>query len=122
MMSKKLKPCGFFILIDMDEVETMSPGGIELPKSLVDTEQLGFDRGRPLAVGPTAYLAYKGAQDGKTPEERAAIWGYKLGDTVIFQKNAGKLMEHSAEAGREEDYRNKRFIVDSQIMAVEEAE
>lgn len=114
-MTSPIEPCGFYILIKMQEVNDKF-GAIELPQSMIDSEQRGFDKGVVIAVGPTAYLAYKGAQEGETPDDRAAIWGCKPDDTVIFQKNAGKLMENSAQVG-EDEWKHLRLIVDSQIMA-----
>lgn len=112
----KIEPNGFHVLVRMEEVAKQS-GGIILPQSVVDSEQLGYDRGTVVAIGPTAFLAFRGAQEGKTPEERGKIWGFGIGDTIMFHKNAGKLLQNTAQPGQGEDVKYLRLITDQQIMA-----
>ena len=84
----KIKPLGFYVLIEMDEVESVSTGGIVLSADLVSKEQDATATGRVRAIGPTAYVGYPGCEDdpGK--------WGPAVAGTVdegeSYKKNVIK--------------------------------
>lgn len=104
----KIKPLGFYVLIEMEEIETTSAGGIILSESTVNKEQEATDQGWVRAIGPTAYNGYPGCEDEK---DLAGSWGVKIGDKVEYRKYEGK--RSSAEG-----YENYRYINDSHIIGV----
>lgn len=109
----KAKPLGFYILIELEEVETVSDGGILLPKDLTDKEQVAESTGRIVSIGPLAYVNWPGCdQEGKKPSE---CWGIKVGDLVEFKKYDGVKTQLA-------DHDNYRYIPDSHIVGVLEGE
>ncbi len=103
-----IEPTGFHVLVEMDVVEETTESGIIVAtKTENKREQGGCDIGRVIAIGPTAHLGYEGI-NGETPKERAAQWGYKVGDRVLFERYAGKLLDI-------EGFENHRVITDSNI-------
>jgi len=114
----KIKPLGFYVLIEMVNVEKTSEGGIVLPDELVNKEQSAVDIGYVRAIGPTAFAGYPGCEpenagldaDGdqiiKQPHQ---LWGLELGQKIEYRKFEGK---GSAVPGHE----NYRYIPDSHII------
>ena len=103
----KIKPLGFYVLIEMEEVEATSEGGIILSESSVAKEQEGTDKGWVRAFGPTAYAGYPGCDvDEKSPED---AWGISVGDKVEYRRYEGKRSSVSG-------YDNYRYIPDSHII------
>ena len=100
----KITPCGFQVLIEMEEVKNISDGGIVLATSKEHSRETeGHDVGRVVEFGP---LAYKGF-GCDTPLD----WGVKEGDLVEFRRYDGKRPRH--------DYENRyRCIVDSDVLMV----
>ena len=110
-----IRPAGHYILIEMAEVsEEVTDGALAGFKLRSDfeqkREQSGHDIGTVVAIGPLAYVGFDGCE-GATGEERAASWGFKVGDTVEFLRYEGKLLEHP-------DYPNHRIIPDDKILMV----
>jgi len=104
----KIKPCGFHVLIEMEEVERVSDGGIIThTRAEYEREQNGHDVGRIIAFGPTAFVGF----GCKSPEE----WGCTLGDLVEFQRYDGKIPRHDTEM-------KYRCVNDSDIIMVIEDE
>ena len=65
----KIKPLGFYVLIEMVTVEEKSSGGIVLPSDLVNKEQDATDVGYVRAIGPTAFAGYPGCEEeNKEPQ------------------------------------------------------
>ena len=97
-----IQPCEFNVLIAPEEVEEKTAGGIILPDTSKETEQLAAMRGRLVAV------AFKAG---------ASIWPDegpgrpKPGDAVYYAKYAGILVK-----GR--DGREYRTVKDKDLMAV----
>ena len=107
-----IKPTGFHVVVEMDEVKQSITGGaldgfVTASTEQHNREQGGHDIGRVLAIGPTAHMGYEGC-DADTPEGRAGQWGYKVGDRVLFDRYQGKLLEI-------EGMENIRVITDSNI-------
>lgn len=100
-----IKPCGWRVLVEVDEVEQTSKGGIVLstPQEK-NREQMGHDIGRVIEVGPTAYLGCRGC-------ESHLNWGFEIGDRVEFRRYDGKLSAFD-ESGR------FRYINDVDIVGV----
>jgi co-chaperonin GroES (HSP10) len=86
----------------LDEVEEKSEGGIVIATPTErNREQIGQDVGVVEKLGPMAFLEWEGI--GDTPEERAAAFGIKIGDKVMFDRYEGK-------APRVRGYENHRLI------------
>ena len=133
----KIKPLGFYVLVEMVEVEQVSSGGIVLPGDLVNKEQEATDVGHVRAIGPTAYVGYPGCdgvdeiaasevvhrQDKSKPllektvhtaaKSPAEQWGLEVGMKIEYRKFEGKP---SAMPG----YENFRYIPDSHIIGAVE--
>lgn len=102
----KLKPNGYYVLIKVQEIDTKSAGGIELPREFVDREQGGHDEGEIVAFGPLAFTGVTGipaTHEGNTLDvhQRAALWGTAIGERVIYERYDGKdLREKTGETYR----------------------
>lgn len=100
-------PCGYRIVVRMkslaevDEVFARAEkAGLELLKDHDDhlRKEMGVDKGEVVSIGPTAFKDFGGD------------W-CKVGDTVVFAKYAGKLVE---------DTDKKKFMIlnDEDVIAV----
>ena len=106
----KIKPCGYFVLVDVTPAERVTPGGIVLPSDLVNKEQQVEETGKVVAFGPTCFVGMRGCDRDDIPAHEQ--WGVKVGDLVEFRRYEGKLT--SLEDGCE----NMRYIPDTHIMGV----
>ena len=118
----KIKPLGYYILVEMVTVETLSDGGIYIGDDLAAKEQTATDVGYVRAIGPTAYVGYPGCDlvkdkevdgltfphTGHTPADN---WGISIGDKIEYRAYEGKA---SSVPGHE----NYRYIPDSHIIGV----
>ena len=119
----KIKPLGFYVLIEMESVEEVSAGGIILNKDLVNKEQDATDVGYVRAIGPTAYHGYPGcdlndssipltaveSEDGMTSATPHGCWGLEVGQKIEYRKFEGKK-------SAVKDHENYRYIPDSHII------
>jgi co-chaperonin GroES (HSP10) len=105
----KIKPCGYFVLVDVTPAESVTAGGIVLPKDLVEKEQLVEETGTIVAFGPTAFVGMRGCESEVFPAY--VMWGLQVGDLVEFKKYEGK---RSFVEGME----NYRYIPDTHIIGV----
>jgi len=103
----KLKPCGFQVLVEMEEVKNVSEGGIVLATQQEhERETAGHDVGRVIEFGPIAYNGF----GCDSPED----WGVSIGDLVEFRRYDGKRPRH--------DHENRfRCVNDSDILMVIES-
>ena len=103
------KPCGFYVLVEVIEVETESEGGIYLGNQAKEqkAEEIGYVR----AMGPTAYKGWQGC-DTPTPWLQ---WGINIGDMVEFRAFEGKECVIPG-------FERWRYIPDSQIVGRVNAE
>ena len=111
----KNKPIGYHVLIDMEGVEnTITEGPLagfqKASTQEHEREQGGHDVGTIVAFGPLVFADYAGC-DAETPEGRAAQWGCKIGDKVLFERYEGKLL-------RVDGCENLRLITDSRMKMV----
>ena len=84
-----MKPLGYYVLVEIEDIEEVSPGGIVMPTGLTTKEQLVDQTGIVRDIGPLAWAGYAGCDvEGKTPAE---CWGVQIGDKVHFEKYAGDL-------------------------------
>lgn len=116
-----LDPLGFYVLVEVVEVENISDGGIYLGNQ--GREQSAEEAGYLRAIGPTAYQGWEGCEhinacfeghdgpqiaDEVMPYQR---WGLTIGDLVEFRAFEGKK---SAVPG----FERWRYIPDSHIVGV----
>lgn len=95
-----LNPIGFVAMIEVEEVQKYSKGGIALVTDEV-MERNAQTIGKILAFGEDFGVAYK----PQTPR-----WGLQVGDKVIYAKHAGKWVK-DPETGKE-----YLFVLDSDIV------
>ena len=111
----KIKPLGFYVLIEMEEFK--KGGLIELSQEYLDKEQDATSVGYVRAIGPTAYVGYPGCEvpgeviggNLEYKENPAACWGLEIGQKIEYRKFEGKK---STVKG----YENYRYIPDSHII------
>lgn len=104
-----IKPCGYYVLVDVTETEKVTKGGIVLPEDLTKKEQAVEETGTIIAFGPTCFVGMRGCDgEDKPPHSQ---WGLEVGDKVEFKKYEGKK---SYVKGHE----NYRYIPDTHIMGV----
>lgn len=114
MTERAIEPLGFYVLVEMEVVEDISPGGIY--KGNVDREQGACDIGVVRAIGPTAFRGFPGCNPSDYSPSHAhyslqpsEIWGVNIGDKVEYRAFEGKL------TGVKEA-KNMRYIPDTQII------
>lgn len=104
-MMANISPCGWRILVEVEEVQETSEGGIIVSTGKeLKREQEGSDIGRVLAIGNTAYLGCNGCESSED-------WGFDVGDLIEFRRYDGKLSAFD-ETGR------LRYINDVDVMGV----
>lgn len=90
-----IKPCGTYVLVEMEEVEQTTESGIVIATAKeLQREQDGHDVGVVRAVGNLCYMGLNGVNDDASPEERASQWGVSIGDRVEFDRYSGKRLDH----------------------------
>ena len=105
----KLKPCGFYVLVELRSVEEVSAGGVILhTKNQMEREQEGEPMGIVLDFGPLAFKGWDGC-DAETAESRARQWGIEKGDLAIFSRYDGDIPLAVKE---KKGYENYRFVPD----------
>lgn len=118
-----LKPCGYYVLVKMEELEEKDESFVEgselivaAPqmqkdnRDLAEREKAGHDIGTLVALGSTAFNGFQGVT-GQTAKERAEEWGVCVGDKVEFNRYDGKIPSHP-------DYADYRIIQDAHIIGV----
>jgi chaperonin GroES len=101
-----MTPLGYYILVEISDIEEVSAGGIVMPKGLTEKEQMVDQEGIVRAIGPTAFAGYPGCEDDdRSPAE---CWGVRVGDKVHFEKYAGDL----------DDGDSFRLMPDSKIIGL----
>lgn len=104
-----IKPCGYYILVDVTETEKVTPGGIVLPEALTQKEQTVEETGTIIAFGPTSFVGMRGcSEEGRPAHEQ---WGLKVGDKVEFKRYEGKKCYVKG-------FESYRYIPDTHIMGV----
>ena len=93
-----LQPCEFKILIDPEEVDQVSAGGIVLATTTTDKEKMAQVRGKLIAVGGNAF------EDWEEPIPR-------VGDHVWYAKYCGYVVKGK-------DGREYRLANDKDLAAI----
>jgi len=102
-----VKPCGFYVLVEMDKFEEKTESGIIIATvEQTKREQGGVCVGTIVAFGPIAYKGFKGC-------DSPADWGVNIGDKFKTHRYAGWEVD---------GHDNFRLIQDSDITATIEEE
>ena len=96
-----LIPSEFNVVIEMDPVKDKTAGGIFLPETKKDRDELSTDEGTLVAVSPHAF-SYADWPEGATPPQ--------VGDRVLFAQYSGRIWERGAA--------KFRILKDKDIVAV----
>lgn len=88
-------------VVQPDDVEEVTPGGIIMPISKTDRDKLAVEEGTLIAVSPHAF-SYADWPEGETPPQ--------VGDRVVFARYAGALHKRGD--------KQWRVIKDKDIIAV----
>lgn len=111
-----IEPLGFYVLIEMIEIQKKSAGGIILETKDVERQQEGCDIGYVRAIGPIAFRGFPGCDPKDYPpshefytKQPHEIWGINIGDKVEYRRFEGKV------TGTEGNER-MRYIPDTQII------
>ena len=105
-----LKACGYYILVEIPEKEAITSSVIEIPKEFKDEEVYSSDVGYIRDIGPTCFSGMEALMGIECSVERAAKWGFKIGDKVEFTRYDGKQPTTPG-------YENYRFIQDQHVIA-----
>jgi len=119
----KIKPVGFLVLIEIEEISTETESGIITSSGTEATRaQGGHDVGTVVDIGPTVFHGYAGCP-GETADERCEQWGFGVGDKVIFKSYVGDQLPGSIDEGKHLRQPSRYIsIVDKHIIAKIEEE
>lgn len=101
------KPCGFYLLVELVEVESTTASGIYVGD--VRREQSAEESGFLRAIGPTAFQGWEGCSDDIGLPHMC--WGIDIGDLVEFRSFEGKKCTVPG-------FERWRYIPDSHIVGV----
>ncbi len=73
------KPLGWWVLVEIIEVEEMTAGGIVLPQNTQDKEQKGVTQAYVRDFGKMAFTGFRNSEGPKD-------WGVEIGDLVEFRR------------------------------------
>lgn len=95
-----LSPLEFNVVVRMDPVETKTAGGLYLPETKKDRDEMSADEGTLVAISPHAFT-YAEWGDNPMPS---------VGDRVLFAQFDGRLWERAGV--------KYRLIKDKSLIAV----
>ena len=106
-----VKPLGYYVLVEMDNVDNVSAGGIiKATHTEHQREQNAADIGTIIAFVP---LAFKGFEACNGPED----WGVAIGDRVEYERYEGKGSRFDLEGNEPPAWELRlRYIPDSKII------
>lgn len=96
-----LRPMEFNVVVEMDPVEEKTAGGIILPISKTDRDELATEEGRLVALSPHAFT-YADWPESETPPS--------AGDRVLIARYAGAIHKRGG--------KTFRILKDKDIVAV----
>lgn len=99
------RPINDLVVVMLDEVFKVTPGGIELPQEYIERMDMAAETGVVVSVGPGAF---KWSADRRRPFEGDPP---KPGDRVQIDRYAGSLITGS-------DGQKYRLLIDRQIGAI----
>ncbi len=113
-MTETIKPLGYNVLVEMEEVKDVSKGGIFMGD--VERDQSVVDIGYVRAIGNIAFAGFAGCDPSTYPTNSIfhsmqphQIWGINVGDKVEYHHLEGQT-------SRTKGYERFRVIPDSQII------
>lgn len=106
----KLRPEGRKLLVEADQTEEMSAGGIWIPKTAQEANQTRMTLGKVVAIGPAVDLVFE-YSDKENPEKEGTLRHVQIGDRVWFSKYGGCRFETARD-------RDLRIINDEDVMAI----
>ena len=106
-----VKPLGHFVLIEMDNIDNVSAGGIiKATNTEHMREQNAADTGTIIAFGPLAYAGFTACD---SPED----WGVAIGDRVEYERYEGKGSRFAMDGSEPPASELRlRYIPDSKII------
>lgn len=96
-----LYPCEYNVVVELDPVEEVSKGGIIIPKSKQDVDEIANQEGTLVAVSPMAFSFAEWPEEARKPQP---------GDRVLFSRYAGAIHERHG--------KKFRILKDRDIVAV----
>jgi co-chaperonin GroES (HSP10) len=96
-----LSPVEFNCVVKLDPTEQTTPGGIILPSSKTERDELAMDEGTLVAVSPHAFTYAEWPEGSRKPQP---------GDRVLFSRYSGALLERNGA--------KFRVLKDSAIIAI----
>ncbi len=111
MIESAVIPLGFYVLIEMENVDNVSAGGIiKATHTEHQREQNAADVGIVISFGP---LAFKGFEACNGPED----WGVEIGDRVEYERYEGKGSRFGLDGDEPPASEARlRYIPDSKII------
>ena len=97
-------PEGTKVLVKPDTAESVTKGGIFIPETVRDEQQLAITRGEIAAMGPSAEVYFGEDENGDGRRKG------KVGDRIMFVRYAGSMFKYGA------DRIEYRFIQDTDIV------
>lgn len=102
-------PTGWRILVKPPKAAEKTKGGIFLPGSAKDADEVLMNKGQVIAIGPDAFKGkpfltfYYDAQENYVAEDLADPW-VEVGDWVIYNRHTGLKLEVRNEDGTTDKY------------------
>ena len=97
-------PVEYKVLIEVEEVESRTSGGIFIPEIRLERNQEAHDRGRLVEKSEMAFSDWK----GRKPQ---------VGDKILFDRYAGSVIEYQS---KDRSVRRFRLCEDKKIGAIVE--
>lgn len=102
-----IRPLEFFVVVELDPQERKTPGGIILPDSTSERDELATQEGTLVAASPHAFTYAEGWPEGTVPQP---------GQRVLFKKYAGALHKREVNGVK----RTWRLLNDKDLIAIVE--
>ena len=106
-----LRPVEFFVVVELEDQEEVTPGGIILPPQTTDRDKLAAQVGTLVAISPHAF-SYARKEDW--PPDTIP----QVGQLVMFKKYEGSLYRKKVD-GKDREF---KLLNDKRIIAVIEPE
>lgn len=101
MNDSGLIPLEFFVVVEIDQQDEKTKGGIILPPQVSDKDKLATQEGTLVAASPHAFTYADWQADMRKPQ---------IGERVLFKRFSGSLHER--------DGRTYRLLNDKDLVAI----
>lgn len=112
MNSSGLTPVEFYVVVELDPVEEKTAGGIILPATVKDKNEISAQEGTLVAVSPHAFDYATWPDDQGPPEP---------GNRVLFKRYDGHLHERGGKTFKLLNDKSIIAVIEPAAAAVEEA-